>query len=137
MCWYVSVWTWVSRSHLPSVGSEHSYMCVYMTSIIHEMLKKKATQHNSPKAVIFLAASGGTQTHNHLLSRRHSYQLSYRGSSAGWVQITYIKQDKATKASMCGYDICRRDTHVHTQTIVSCLICTACGGTRSVHGRQS
>ena len=45
--------------------------------------KDEATQHNSCKAVIFpnkkLAVSGGTQIHDHPLSRRRSYQLSYQG----------------------------------------------------------
>ena len=51
--------------------------------------KGKATQHNLPETVIFkekLAASGGTRTHDHQLARRCSYQLSYRGSSAGWAE---------------------------------------------------
>ena len=77
---------------------------MYMTLIIHEMLRKtrqvnttqqkdKATQHNLPKQIFFqekLAASGGTQTHDHPLSRQHSNYLSYRGSSVGWARIMYI-----------------------------------------------
>ena len=65
---------------------------------IREMLRKarqqqqhnrKAKQHNTtrPKQSFFkekLAALGGTRTHDHQLARRCSYQLSYRGSSAGW-----------------------------------------------------
>ena len=67
---------------------------------IQEMLRKarqqqqhnrKAKQHNAtrPKQSFFkekLAASGGTRTHDHQLTRRCSYQLSYRGSSAGWAE---------------------------------------------------
>ena len=54
----------------------------------------KATQHNTtrPKQSFFkekLAASGGIRTHDHQLSRRCSYQLSYRGSSVGWVWILH------------------------------------------------
>ena len=94
------------------------YTCTYMyrTLIIHEMLRKTrqgnttqqkdtATQHNSSKAVrlaVKLAASGGTRTHYRQLSRRRSYQLSYRGSSAGWARITYTiqsNQSTSTKAS--------------------------------------
>ena len=61
---------------------------------------RKTKQHNTtrPKQSFFkekLAASGGTQTHDHLLPRQHSYQLSYQGSSAGWTRITY----KATKCT--------------------------------------
>ena len=69
--------------------------------IIHEMRRKKdkatqqkdkATQHNLPKAVKEKTVSGGIRTHDHPLARRCSYQLSYRGSSAGWTQITYTIQ---------------------------------------------
>ena len=65
--------------------------------IIHEMLRKKgkATQHNRktkehnttrPRQYFSKkkAASGGTRTHDRLLARRRSYQLSYLGNSAGW-----------------------------------------------------
>ena len=44
-------------------------------------------QSNTTQLSLFkekLAALGGTWTHNYLLSRQHSYQLSYQGSSAGW-----------------------------------------------------
>ena len=60
---------------------------------------RKAKQHNTtcPKQSFFkekLAASGGTWTHDHQLSRWRSYQLSYQGSSVSWaqscIQITCI-----------------------------------------------
>ena len=52
---------------------------------------RKAKQHNTTrlKQSFFnekLAASGGTQTRDHQLSRRCSYQLSYRGGSAGYAE---------------------------------------------------
>ena len=48
-------------------------------------------QHNAthPRQSFFKekrAALDGTQTGNILCSRQMSYQLSYRGSSAGWVK---------------------------------------------------
>ena len=85
---------------------------------LQEMLRKarqqqhnrKAKQHNTtcPKQSFFkekLAASGGTQTHDHQLSRRRSYQLSYRGSSAGWakscIQISIASQpDKQVNSNL-------------------------------------
>ena len=62
-------------------------MYMYMAFNIHEMLRKtkyenttqqkdKATKHNSPKAVILVSC---LRWDNHPLSRRLSYQLSYRG----------------------------------------------------------
>ena len=45
-----------------------------------------------PKAAIFqrkIAASGGIQTTDLQRSRLKLYQLSYRGCSAGWVQISH------------------------------------------------
>ena len=41
--------------------------------------------------------SGGIQTRDLLRSRQLLYQLSHRGSSAGWVQITQVMQDNASK----------------------------------------
>ena len=61
--------------------------------------KDKAAQLAQSSYFEKIAASGGTRNLYHQLSRLCSYQLSYRGSSAGWVQITYTKQDNATKAS--------------------------------------
>ena len=69
--------------------------------IIHEMLRKKgqAIQHNRktkqhniarPRQLFFkekLAASGRTRTHDRPLARRHSYQLSYRGSYSCTVHV--------------------------------------------------
>ena len=83
------------------------YKYMYMTLIIHEMLRKtrqgnttqqkdKATQHNSPKAVIFqrkLAASGGIFTgkltymyilylHTHTHTQKHTDWLMQRRTRA-------------------------------------------------------
>ena len=72
-------------------GHRHVHVpleCMYMTFIIHEMLRRqgnttqqkdKATQLTQGSFSKKKAASGGTQTHDHSLSRRRSYQLSYRG----------------------------------------------------------
>ena len=61
------------------------------------------TQCNSPKTVIFkekwAAASGGTRTRNILCSRQMLYQLSYRGSSAGWVESHIQSNATQGKAS--------------------------------------
>ena len=104
----------VSSSHTCTyaITLEHLYMTFL---IIHEMLRKKgkATQHNRktkqhnttrPRQFFSKkkAASGGTQTHDRPLARRRSYQLSYRGNSAGWARITYTiqsNQSTSTKAS--------------------------------------
>ena len=90
----------------------------FMLHLVHEqslqeMLRKsrqqqqhnrKAKQHNAtrPKQSFFkekLAASGGTRTHDHQLSRRCSYQLSSRGSSAGWADRILHTNQKACSCS--------------------------------------
>ena len=81
--------------HRPNHATLYTCMCVWTitsrdaekvkTTTTTTQQKGKATQHNSPETVIFrrkLAALGGTWTHDHQLSRRCSYQLSYQGSSA-------------------------------------------------------
>ena len=89
--------------------------CIHDFLIIHEMLRKKgkATQHNRktkqhnttrPRQYFSKkkAVSGGTRTHDRPLARRRSYQMSYRGNSAGWARITYTiqsNQSTSTKAS--------------------------------------
>ena len=45
-------------------------------------------------------ASGGIRTHDRPLARRRSYQLSYRGSSAGWARITYTIQSNQSTSSI-------------------------------------
>ena len=93
----------------------HVHAHIHDFLIIHEMLRKKgkATQHNRktkqhnttrPRQYFSKkkAASGGTRTHDRLLARRRSYQLSYRGNSAGWARITYTiqsNQSTSTQAS--------------------------------------
>ena len=67
--------------------------------------KDKVIQHNLPKAVIFtekLATSSEIQTHDiRILGNRHFYQLSNRGSSAGWHTHKSRRsiQSTSTKAS--------------------------------------
>ena len=68
-------------------GHSHSLHVAHVLHdlIIHEMLRKKdkATQHSSPKAVIFKEKyAGGIRTHDYPLARCHSYQLSYQGMYA-------------------------------------------------------
>ena len=77
------------------------YICVCMTSSSMRSLERKARQHNTTERqgnTTQLAqgshfskkkvASGGTGTYDRPLARGRSYQLSYRGSSAGWARIT-------------------------------------------------
>ena len=80
----------------PSIAYEQSFKRCWKARQ-QQQHNRKAKQHNTtrPKQSFFkekLAASGGTRTHDHQLSRWCSYQLSYRGSSAGWaescIQIT-------------------------------------------------
>ena len=63
-----------------------------------------ATQHNTtrPRQLFFKekTASGGIRTHDRPLARRSSYQLSYRGSSAGWARITYTIQSNQSTSSI-------------------------------------
>ena len=72
-------------------------ICINTTLIIHDMLRKKGkvTQHNRktkqhnttrPRQLFFKKKSclGWDLNHYRPLYRRHSYQLSYQGSSAGW-----------------------------------------------------
>ena len=102
--WYKG-WTEVYRMDRSVQVSVLQFGWTFRTPMVHEqsiqeMLRKarqqqqhnrKAKQHNTtrPKQSFFkekLAASGGTRTHDHQLARRCSYQLSYRGSSAGWAE---------------------------------------------------
>ena len=107
------------------------YMYIYVTLIIiHEMLRKtrqgnKTQQkHNTthPKQLFFkdkLAASSGTRTHDHQLSRRHSYQLSYRGSLLETHTQSKTKQPK--------------HLHVHVWMWI-CSVCTYMCILQSVEG---
>ena len=62
------------------------------TRVVYMPQDKRLWHTTMPQDELFLkeklAVLGGTRTHDNLLSRQRSYQLSYRGSSAGWAQIT-------------------------------------------------
>ena len=55
--------------------------------------------------------SSGTWTHDLQRSRLKLYQLSYQGSSVGWVQISHTNQHKA-RPGKC-FNRCNVHVHVH------------------------
>ena len=66
-------------------------------------------QSNRARLKQSFAASGGTRTHDHQLSRWHSYQLSYRGSSVGWAWILYTNHTASQPDTQVNSNlICRR-----------------------------
>ena len=69
---------------------------------VHEIIKPRDSQsntiqHNSPKTVIF-KEKNWTPTCDILRTRQMLYQLSYRGSSAGWGRITHTKQHNSRQS---------------------------------------
>ena len=80
------------------LGLNHTYM-----TFNHPWDAKKERQGNTTRPRQYFskkkAASGGTRTHDYPLARQHSYQLSYRGSSAGWAQITYTIQSNQSTST--------------------------------------
>ena len=66
---------------------------------LHVNLGKQGNKPETAESPLFYFhrkkdCSGGIQTHSLLLSRQLLYQLSHRGSPAGWVQITQVMQAK-------------------------------------------
>ena len=57
--------------------------------------------HTQDSFLFLKTALGGIRTHDTLCSRRALYQLSYQGSSAGWVQIqVYKANDKQVNLNL-------------------------------------
>ena len=91
---------------------------------------KTKTYKSDSKTATFqrkIAASGGTWTHDLQRSRLKLYQLTYRGGSAGWVQISYASQHtKQSKASVSTWCQVQRNLtwrcYLHVNTCTSQLL---------------
>ena len=74
-------------------------VCVFMQANFHVNLDFKG---NKPESPLFYfhrkkaAQVGPEPTTSYSTSRQSLYQLSHRGSPAGWVQITQVMQGKAS-----------------------------------------
>ena len=78
----------------PAFKAEHTTSC-FQGRTHNLLLSRQNTQPPAFKAEHTTSCFQG-RTHNLLLSRQSLYQLSHRGSPAGWIQITQVMQGRAS-----------------------------------------
>ena len=94
---------WINTKMANNVCYTYSTYTVHEYSRHSEIKGDKATQHNTNPETAFFpkkksCTSGETRTHASRILGVMLYRLSYRGSSAGCVQITHTTQSKARQS---------------------------------------